>query len=214
MSLTYERPEQTMQFGSLRIAYDDRVLTPRSWTAWQSQWAAELTSRLPDGRILELCAGAGQIGMLAIALTDRDLVAVDRDEEACRFAEQNARTAGLDGRVEVRNLPLESACADTERFPLIIADPPWVPAAETSRFPEDPLTAIDGGQDGLDVARACLVVIDAHLSPGGAALLQVGTAAQVERLRVDLSPSLRVGEVRVEQDRGVVALIERVAGTV
>ncbi len=209
MSSTYDRPHQSMEFGSLQISYDDQVLTPRTWTAWQSLWAAELAAALPAGRILELCAGAGQIGLLAAARSDRDLVAVDRDRTACQFAEQNARTAGLAGQVEVRNLPLESACASGELFPLVIADPPWVPASETIRFPADPLSAIDGGQDGLDVARACLVVIDDHLAPGGAALLQVGTIDQVDTLLAELPRGLRVTDVRAEEGRGVVALIER-----
>lgn len=209
MTSTKQPPTRSLQFGSLRIAYDDRVLAPRSWTQWQSRWAAELASRLPAGRILELCTGAGQIGLLAVAHSDRDLVAVDLDPAACAFAEQNARAAGLIDRIEIRNLPLESACSPGEVFPLIIADPPWVPAAETARFPADPLSAIDGGPDGLDVARACLVVIDDRLEPGGAALLQVGTVDQVDRLQEDLSDSLRVTEIRAEEGRGVVALIER-----
>jgi len=82
-------------FGPLRIACDDQVLTPRRWTEWQSLWAAELAGAAPEGRILELCAGAGQIGLLALVHSDRKLVAVDLNETACRYAERNARTAGL-----------------------------------------------------------------------------------------------------------------------
>jgi len=194
-------------FGPLRIACDDQVLTPRRWTEWQSLWAAELAGAAPEGRILELCAGAGQIGLLALVHSDRELVAVDLNETACRYAERNARTAGLADRVEIRNQPLESACADGEWFPVIIADPPWVPGNQTGLYPEDPLTAIDGGPDGLDVARACLVVIADHLAEGGFALLQVGTVDQVELLRPSLAPHLVITEIRSEVGRGVVALI-------
>ena len=59
---------RTMTFGDLEIAYDDRVLTPRPWTALQSEWAAELLESAPAGPVLELCAGAGQIGLLAVRL--------------------------------------------------------------------------------------------------------------------------------------------------
>lgn len=196
-----------LRFGSLKINYDDRVLLPRPWTEMQSLWAAELSPGAPDGRILELCAGAGQIGLLAALLTDRGLVAVERHEAACGFAERNAREAGLGDRVEVRNVSLEAACEPDETFPIIIADPPWVPAAQTSRFPADPLTAIDGGPDGLDVARACLRVIHAQLDPHGFALLQLGTAEQVEVLREELPNALLMTEVRFEGDRGLVVLV-------
>ena len=200
---------RSVPFGSLTIAYDDQVLEPRAWTRWQSHWAAELARTAPSGPILELCTGVGHIGLLATAESERDLVAVDLSETACRYAEQNARAAGLADRVEIRNAALETACAPGEVFPLIIADPPWVPAAETGRFPEDPLSAIDGGPDGLDLARACLVVIDAHLHEHGSALLQVGSADQVAALEAGLSSTLRVVEVREQPGRGVVALLTR-----
>ena len=114
-------------------------------------------------------------------------------------------------RVEVREGRLEEALAPEETFPVIIADPPWVPREQTTRYPEDPLTAIDGGDDGLDVARACLAVIDDHLAPGGSAVLQVGTRAQADALRREpcfTDGRLVMVEVR-QQVRGVLARIDR-----
>ena len=153
----------TLAFGPLTIAFDDRVLRPREWTAAQSEWAAELMRTAPDGPVLELCAGAGHIGLLAVAASDRRLVCVDASAVACDFARDNARDAGMSDRVEVREARLETALTDDELFPVVIADPPWVPRSETGRFPEDPLSAIDGGDDGLDVARACLRLSLIHI---------------------------------------------------
>ncbi|KFC53010.1 hypothetical protein GY12_13360 [Micrococcus luteus] len=42
---------------------------------------------------------------------------------------------------------IEEALAEGERFPLVIADPPWVRSTETGGFPRDPVAAIDGGAD-------------------------------------------------------------------
>jgi methylase of polypeptide subunit release factors len=205
-----ERTQQSsMGFGSLEIAYDGRVLAPRGWTELQSRWGAALAETAPPGRILELCAGAGQIGLLAIAGSVRRLVAVDLSLPACELTLENARAAGLVDRVEVRHAALASACAAGEVFPLILADPPWVPTALTGRFPEDPVTAIDGGADGLDVARGCIDVIASHLHPDGAALLQLGSVAQVRLLQAELPSILQITEVREEPDRGVVALVIR-----
>lgn len=202
---------ERIAFGALTIAFDDRVLRPREWTTAQSQWAADLTATAPDGTVLELCAGAGHIGLLAVASTGRRLVCVDASDVACDHARANALAAGLADRVEVREGRLEEAVAPGERFPLVIADPPWVPRAQTTRYPEDPLTAIDGGDDGLDVARACLAVVDAHLAPGGSAVLQVGTREQVDALRRE--PCLAEGRLVVvevrQEERGVLARIDR-----
>ena len=201
----------TMPFGSLTISFDDRVLRPREWTAAQSEWAAELMATAPGGTVLELCAGAGHIGLLAVAKTGRRLLCVDANPVACDYARANALAAGLAELVEVREARLQEALAPDETFPVVIADPPWVPREQTVRYPEDPLTAIDGGDDGLDVARACLAVIDDHLSPGGSAVLQVGTRAQADALRSEpcfTDGRLVMVEVR-QQVRGVLARIDR-----
>jgi release factor glutamine methyltransferase len=205
-------PASTIRFGGLDIAYDDRVLEPRPWTAAQSLWAAELLASAPPGPVLELCAGAGQIGLLAIAGTAHRLVAVDADPVACEFVRTNARAAGLADRVEIRNAPLEQALADDERFAVIVADPPWVPTARTTEFPADPLLAIDGGPDGLALARRCLTVAGTHLTVDGVMLLQLGSTAQVDGLSHDLSDELVVDEVREPDPTGVVVAVRRVSG--
>lgn len=192
-------------FGPLQIQYDARVLEPRAWTTAQSAWAAELLGSAPAGPVLELCAGAGQIGLLAVLGSDRPLVCVDIDPVACEYARLNARAAGLAETVEVRTGPMDAVLADGERFPVVIADPPWVRSDEVDRYPEDPLRAIDGGADGLDLARHCVEVARGHLSPGGSLILQLGTARQVDALTTD---GLHVVEVRTH-DRGVLVRLDR-----
>ena len=194
---------------SLHIAYDDRVLTPRPWTAAQADWATELLAVAAPGPVLELCTGAGHIGLLAIHGNERRLVAIDADPVACDYARRNAADAGLADRVEVRHAVLEEALAPGEQFPVIIADPPWVPSARTGDHPEDPVLAIDGGDDGLVIARRCLEVARRHLAPGGAMLLQLGTRAQATQLEEDTRSPWVVAEVRQPSPTGVVVLVRR-----
>lgn len=197
-------------FGGLTIAFDERVLEPRAWTMAQSAWAAELLTTAPAGPVLELCAGVGHIGLLAVAGGDRPLVLVDLNPVATELAAVNVLAAGVTDRVEIRTGSMTDVVAPGETFPVIIADPPWVESDAIGAFPEDPQIAIDGGSDGLDLARMCCEVIDAHLAEGGSAVLQLGTQAQVdaidEFLHHSSTSSLRVAEVR-SFDRGVLALI-------
>ena len=98
---------------------------------------------------------------------------------------------------------------DSERFAVVIADPPWVRRAETGRYPEDPLLAIDGGDDGMDVAWTCLDTARLHLAPAGSLLLQLGTVEQVDAVRERLrGDELSVTEVRWHE-RGVLVRIDR-----
>lgn len=203
---------RTARIGALDIAYDDRVLRPRPWTAEHARWAAELLREASDGPVLELFSGAGHIGLLTVLDSRRRLVAVDLDPVACDYARTNAAAAGLEDRVEVRNAPLDAALQPDERFPVVVADPPWVPSASTGRYPDDPLTAIDGGPDGLALARVSLDVARAHLAPGGVMLLQLGSLEQAEQLGGAVGPDLDLVEVRRPDPTGVVVLIRRAAG--
>jgi len=199
----------TIEFGTLRIRYDDRVLRPRPWTAAQSDWGAELLRTAPEGPVLELCCGAGQIGLLTIAQEPRPLVCVDLNPAACELTRHNAADAGVAELVEVREGAIDDVLRPEERFALVIADPPWVRRAETGTFPEDPLLAIDGGDDGLEVAWHCVAAASEHLVDGGSALLQLGTVAQARQVGDGLaSYDLRLAEVR-EHDGGVVARLRR-----
>jgi len=196
---------ETVTFGRLRVTFDSRVLRPRGWTAAQSHWASELLSELVPGPVLELCAGAGQIGLLAVADHDRKLVSVDLEPAAAELTAFNAAETGLSARVEVRVGRVTEVLQPEERFALVIADPPWVRRECTARYPEDPLTAIDGGPDGLMVARECVAVSEEHLLPGGAVLLQLGSLAQVEQLAQEIATRdlLRLTEIRHFPDQGV-----------
>ena len=168
----------SMVFGPITVRYDARVLTPRPWTLLQSCWAAELAAQAPAGPILELCAGAGQIGLAAAVHTGRPLVQVDADSVACSYALTNAALAGQAEQVEVRHGRIETTLAAGERFPIILADPPYLPTGDITRWPDDPPAAIDGGADGLQLVRACLQAAHQHLTPKGMLLLQVAGESQ------------------------------------
>jgi release factor glutamine methyltransferase len=204
---------QSCRFGPLSVEFDDRVLAPRPWTLQQSQWAAVLAGGAEPGPMLEVCAGAGHIGLAAAVLADRDLVQVEADPVAASFACANAGRAGWSARVEVRNSRLEDALQPEERFPVVIADPPYLRSAELSRWPEDPPLAIDGGIDGLDLIRACLQLAARHLTPDGKLLLQIAGPSQAQRV-TDLlagSPTWKLcgGELRVIDEERAILLVSR-----
>jgi release factor glutamine methyltransferase len=172
----------TREFGPILVDYDERVLTPRPWTLLQSTWAAELAAGLGPGPILELCAGAGHIGLAAAVLADRDLVQVEADPVCAGYARANAARARWAARTDVRLAPLQTALHAGELYPMIIADPPYLPSGELAQWPEDPVAAIDGGADGLELVTACLAVAVDHLAGAGWLLLQVAGPAQAEQV--------------------------------
>lgn len=202
-------PEQVTRFDALSVAWDARVLEPRLWTAAQSWWAADLLCDAPPGAVLELFAGVGHIGQLAVRGSMRHLVCVDLSPVACEHARRNAARHDMSERVEVRCAPIATALEPGESFAMVIADPPWVPTARVREFPEDPRVAIDGGRDGLDLARESLGLAARCLAPGGSVLLQLGSVEQAEALRGPATDhDLHLEEVR-PFERGTIARLIR-----
>ncbi len=202
---------QVVDFEGLRIEYDERVLD-----------AAPV-----DRRPVPLGGGADPDGAArtgARALLRRrphrapgrrrsrrgTLVCVDADPAACSYLRRNAAPPGC-GSTSARAGWTRSSTHD-EQFAVIIADPPWVATGEVARFPEDPVSAIDGGADGLDLVRGCL---DGHRPPPrrwpAPRVLQVGPdqADRVAQLVAGYD-ELAVIEVR-ELERGALVQIDRVA---
>jgi methylase of polypeptide subunit release factors len=196
--LLVDDERRTAFVGRLEIGWDPRILEPRPWTAEQSRWAARLLTTLPDGPVLELCSGAGHIGLLAVAGTRRELVCVDRDPVATAYAADNAARNGLAHQVVARTATIEQVADEPTGYALVLADPPWVPSAGIGRFPDDPPGAIDGGPEGTDLAVACVRTASRVLLPGGALVLQVGTVEQATGVVADAAAAhgLTVEEVR------------------
>jgi len=200
--------EQWCDFGPLRVGYDDSVLAPRPWTVVQSRHAAALLDGQPDGPLLELHCGAGHIGQAAAVWSGRPVVQVDDSAAACDWARRNAAANAV--RADVRCTRLEDLDEPDASFALVLADPPYVPTAETPRFVEDPVHAIDGGDDGLDGIRTCLPVATRLTRPGGMVVLQVRGPGQADALARSIDDAGLelgvVGMLAVSTDRAVVLL--------
>lgn len=190
-------------FDGIGILHDHRVLEPRSWTESQSRWAAEIAGDLPDGPILELCCGAGQIGLAAARRSARSVVLLDANPTACGFARSNASANHLAAATSVICSRLDDWDPGERAgtYPLVIADPPYLRSREVERFPADPVSAIDGGPDGLDVVRSVLDTATTALHPQGSVVLQLATDEQADAVAT-LAPHL--AEVaRRDQGNGV-----------
>ncbi len=153
-------------------------------------WAAQLLDAVPAGPVLELCSGAGHIGLRAVVGLDAAARSASTRTPSRRRTrgERPGRAVSRD-RVEVRTGWIEDVLRAGRAFPIVIADPPWVPRAETVASPRTRLLAIDGGDDGMDVVRTCINAIEEHLAPGGVALLQLGTTAQAAQVEQMLGES-------------------------
>ncbi len=154
------------RFAGLRLVVAPGVYAPRSDTAF-------LADSLPDvtgAEVLELCSGSGALALTAAARGAARVLAVDRSARAVAAARVNARLNGF-RHVEVRRGDLLEVLRPQERFDLILANPPYLPAEV------DDDRRWDAGADGRGVLDRIVAGAPARLRPGGRlALVQSGFA--------------------------------------
>ena len=167
--------------GGQCFAVNEHTLIPRSYFVELIQGepglGAWLGKREPKC-ILELCTGSG---CLAILLAQRHpgarVSATDISHDALDVAEHNILQHGLADRVELRQGDLFGAIGD-ERFDLIVANPPYEPAALcddlSPELQHEPRLALDGGADGMDLVRRIVAEARAHLTPKGVLAIELG----------------------------------------
>lgn len=162
------------EFCGLRIAVDPGVFVPRFRTELLVREAAALAR--PGAVVVDLCCGSGALGAALASLLDGiDLHAADIDPGAVRCARRNILPAG--GRVYQGDLydPLPAALQG--RVDILVANTPYVPTGEIVTLPREarlhePLAALDGGPDGLDVQRRVAAGASLWLAPGGHLLVE------------------------------------------
>jgi release factor glutamine methyltransferase len=183
----------TREFWSLPLSVTPAVLVPRPETELLVELALQ---RLPAQgahpadsasvrSVLDLGTGSGAIA-LAIASERPGLrvTGVDISPAALDVAIQNSRDLGL-AHIDWR-LGSWFEAVDGEKFDVIVANPPYVAAADPAlqSLRAEPLLALSAGPTGLDALSAIARAAAGHLNMHGWLLLEHGSdqAPEVARL--------------------------------
>jgi len=183
------------EFWSLEFKVDLRVLIPRPETEVVVETALRLLSqsaiRNPQSAILDIGTGSGCIAIvLAKELPQAEVWATDVSADALAVAGENARHHGVAERIRFLQGDLFSPLAGKEDgFDLIVANPPYIARPELAALqPEvrdwEPLAALDGGPDGLDVYRHLLHEGPTYLRTGGWLVMEIGHGQGTAVLRL------------------------------
>jgi len=170
------------EFWSLPFIVNPSVLIPRPETEFLVEQVLVTCRRqgLPDGWILDLCCGSGAIAVVLALELQRDVVAVDLSGDALAVAQRNCRRHKVDDRVALVQADLLTAIAAGRRFPLLVSNPPYVSRRLIRRGldPEvadhEPLLALDGGEDGLDIIARIKDMLPRIMRPGGEVFIEIG----------------------------------------
>ncbi len=162
-------------FMDFELVVTPDVLIPRP----ETEHLVEAALESPAARVLELGTGSGCIAIaLARAWPAARIDATDQSAEALTVATQNAALLGVDNLRLRRGDWYEPI--GTARYGLIVANPPYIGAAEPepdqgdARF--EPRAALRADESGLAALRVIIEGATAHLEDAGWLWLEHGFA--------------------------------------
>jgi len=163
----------SVEFCGRSFKSDARALIPRPETEQLVERA--LTYPNPSS-ILDIATGSGVIPLtLALERPGTKVTATDISPEALALAKENAALLGVD-RIDFHEADLMPPGHET--FDLITANLPYIPSSEIASLSRevrhDPILALDGGADGLDLIRRLAPLAFSRLNAGGRLLLEIG----------------------------------------
>lgn len=206
----------TQEFMGHTFRVNPQVLIPRQDTETLVTEAAKTIQNTPkeklslieklkgnkEWEVLDLCCGSGAVGIsLAKIYSNIKVTASDISAEAIAVAEENA--SNLHTKLKFVQGDMFKPHQD-KKFDMIVTNPPYVKTAMISILQEEvkshePLSALDGGKDGLDFYRIIVEKAADHLKKDGFLLMEIGHD-QGEDLRKMLKDSGKYTAAEVIKD--------------
>ena len=162
------------EFMGLRFKVTPDVLIPRQDT---ETLVEEVMRYLHDGmHILDMCTGSGCILLSLLKYSnDCEGTGCDISEPALKVAEENAKELSLNASFVQSNL-FENISG---KYEFIVSNPPYIPTGVIPTLMEEvrdhePVSALDGREDGLYFYREIVEKAGEYLYPGGMLFFEIG----------------------------------------
>jgi release factor glutamine methyltransferase len=168
----------TAEFCGRSFLSDERALIPRPETEQLVELILEdLHRRTSPMSILDVGTGSGVIAItLGLELPFATVTATDISAQALSLARDNASRHSFEARIAFFEADLFPP--GMERFDCIVANLPYI---ARGNFPNlqaevrhDPVTALDGGSDGLSLIRRLIGLAPARLEAEGILAMEIG----------------------------------------
>lgn len=175
----------TVEFHGREFLCDSRALIPRP----ETEQLVELVLKLaPEAQsFLDVGTGSGVIALtLALERPNASISACDFSPQALELAAENRAGHGLDDRVRLLESDLLTMVDGA--FDVIVANLPYIPSAEiaglSSEVQYDPVSALDGGEDGLVLIDRLAEQAGRRITTAGLLALEIGhdQAPRVEEI--------------------------------
>ena len=172
---------QKKEFYEIDFEVNKNVLIPRPDSETlidlaQFYFKSKLKNKIS---ILDLGTGSGCLVLTLLNIFSNSKgVGVDISNKALQVAKKNAKKLNLNKRISF----IEANWSDLKfnnKFDLVISNPPYIKSNDISSLQKnvknyEPLTALNGGEDGLDCYRKIFSILKNFLNPSGICIFEIG----------------------------------------
>ena len=160
------------EFYGLPFVVSEDVLIPRQETELLVDAVIVQAKSLGKNEIsiVDVGTGSGAIAIsLALNIPTSSIIAVDISEAALAIADDNRRTHGLYSRIKLRRGNLLEPIID--KIDILVSNLPYIRSDKLTSLQEEvlrePVVALDGGYDGLELIKRLLFqAVDKMSNPG------------------------------------------------
>lgn len=145
-------------FYDMTFNVGEGVLIPRPETETLVDFALENIKDIENPVIYDLCAGSGCIGLtIANHRKDAKVFLLEKEEGALKYLQINKEKYNLDNAYIIQGDLFNFDFSQIPQANVILSNPPYIPTGEIESLQKEvhfePITALDGGADGLNFYR-------------------------------------------------------------
>lgn len=184
----------TQYFYGLKLFVNENVLIPQPDTEVLVEETIERIKKIIEikngkkVKVLDLCTGSGAIAIsIKNELKDKvEVYASDISKEALEVAKKNAELILKEEKINFIESDMFNSIE--EKFDVIVSNPPYIKTQVIKTLDkevqEEPILALDGGNDGLKFYKEIRKEIENYLEEDGILLMEIGYDQKEELLNL------------------------------
>ena len=166
------------EFMKMDFYVDENVLIPQPDTEIVVEEAIDIINRNKFSKVLDMCTGSGSIAISIAKYVKESIIdAVDISKKALDIVQKNAKNNGVIECVNVIESNLFENLKD-KKYNIIVSNPPYIRKniinTLDKQVQNEPLIALDGGDDGLDFYKRIISEAPKHLKQHGYLCFEIG----------------------------------------
>lgn len=190
------------EFMKLNFFVNQNVLIPRSDTEILVEEVIN-TYKNEHVKILDMCTGSGCIAIsLKKYMQNSEVYGIDISKEALKVAQKNAKNNNVDVKFKCSDMFADIQDKD---FDVIVSNPPYIKTQVINTLAKEvknePIIALDGGEDGLYFYKKIINEAFNFLADNGMIFLEIGFD-QKEELEKLIKADKRYELVKTKKDLG------------